>query len=49
MINSDNLRVSLPRREETKARKIEVTGRDAGQKTIQAMDQSKTAGVRIKK
>jgi HSP20 family protein len=35
------LRVSLPKREETKARKIEVTGGDAGPKTIEA---AKTAG-----
>ncbi len=30
------LRVSLPKREETKARKIEITGGDAGAKTIEA-------------
>ncbi len=38
------LRVSLPKREETKARKIEVTGGHAKPKTIEAHDQSKTAG-----
>ncbi len=38
------LRVSLPKREDTKARKIEVTGGDAEPKTIEAQDQSKTAG-----
>ena len=30
------LHVSLPKREETKARKIEITGSDAGAKTIEA-------------
>jgi HSP20 family protein len=30
------LRVSLPKREETKARKIEITGKDTGAKTIEA-------------
>ena len=35
------LRISLPKREETKARKIEVTGVNAGAKTIEA---AKTAG-----
>lgn len=30
------LTVSLPKREETKARKIEITGTDAGSKTIEA-------------
>lgn len=38
------LRVSLPKREETKARKIEVIGDDAEPRTIEAKDQSKTAG-----
>jgi HSP20 family protein len=38
------LRVSLPKREETKARKIEITGGDAEPRTIEASDQSKTAG-----
>lgn len=36
------LRVSLPKREETKARKIEITGVNAGAKTIDT--ESKTAG-----
>jgi HSP20 family protein len=39
------LRVSLPKREETKARKIEVTGDDAEPRTIEAAnDKSHTAG-----
>src|SRR5687767_14302854 len=38
------LRVSLPKREETKARKIEVTGVDAEPRTIEANDQSQSAG-----
>ncbi len=38
------LRVSLPKREDTKARKIEITGGDAPPKTIETNDQSKTAG-----
>ncbi len=38
------LRVSLPKREDTKARKIEITGGDAEPKTIEARDHSKTAG-----
>jgi HSP20 family protein len=42
--NNGILRVSLPKREDTKARKIEVTGGDAAPRTIEAHDQSKTAG-----
>ncbi len=42
--NNGILRVSLPKREETKARKIEITGGNAEPKTIEAVDQSKTAG-----
>lgn len=38
------LRVSLPKREETKARKIEITGGDAEPRTIEASDQSRSAG-----
>ena len=38
------LRVSLPKREETKARKIEVTGGDAEPKTIETSDRSQSAG-----
>lgn len=38
------LRVSLPKREETKARKIEITGADAAPKTIEA-EQADTAKV----
>ena len=38
------LHVSLPKREETKARKIEVTGGDAVPKTIDANNTAKTAG-----
>ena len=34
--NNGVLRVGLPRREETKARKIEITGGDAAPKTIEA-------------
>ena len=37
------LRVSLPKREETKARKIEVTGGDATPKTIDTESKSTTA------
>lgn len=37
------LHVSLPRREDTKARKIEVTGGDAAPKTIEAHSKAKTA------
>ncbi len=37
------LRISLPKREETKARKIEVTGVDAPPKTIEANKAAKTA------
>jgi HSP20 family protein len=37
------LHVSLPKREETKARKIEVTGGDAEPKTIETGDMGKTA------
>lgn len=36
--------VSLPKREETKARKIEVTGAETPVKTIEASESSKTAG-----
>jgi HSP20 family protein len=39
--NNGVLRVALPKREETKARKIEITGGDAGMKTIET---AKTAG-----
>lgn len=42
--NNGILRVSLPKREDTKARKIEITGGDAPPKTIEATDMSKTAG-----
>ncbi|CAN5608464.1 Hsp20/alpha crystallin family protein [soil metagenome] len=38
------LHVSLPKREETKARKIEVIGVDAEPKTINAPEKAKTAG-----
>ncbi len=38
------LHVSLPKREETKARKIEVIGVDAEPKTIKAPEKAKTAG-----
>lgn len=38
------LHVSLPKREETKARKIEVSGSDSEPKTIDAKDTAKTAG-----
>ena len=37
------LRVVLPKREETKARKIEVKGQDSEQKTIEAKAESKAA------
>jgi HSP20 family protein len=37
------LRVSLPKREETKARKIEITGTSAGTKTIEAGSKSSKA------
>lgn len=37
------LHVSLPKREETKARKIEITGGDAAPKTIEAHNKTKTA------
>jgi len=37
------LRVSLPKREETKARKIEIKGSDAAPKTIEAENQANTA------
>jgi len=39
--NNGVLQVSLPKREETKARKIEITGSDSGAKTIEA--EAKTA------
>jgi HSP20 family protein len=39
--NNGVLRVTLPKREETKARKIEITGADSGAKTIEA--EAKTA------
>jgi HSP20 family protein len=42
--NNGILRVSLPKREETKARKIEITGGNAEPRTIEAHDQSQTAG-----
>lgn len=38
------LHVSLPKREETKARKIEITGLDTEPKTIEAKDNAKSAG-----
>ncbi len=38
------LYVSLPKRADTKARKIEVTGSDAKPKTIEAQNKAKTAG-----
>jgi len=38
------LRVSLPKREETRARKIEVTGTSAGPKTIEAESKADAAG-----
>jgi HSP20 family protein len=41
--NNGILRVSLPKREDTKARKIEITGGDSTPKTIETSDQSKTA------
>ncbi len=41
--NNGVLRVSLPKREETKARKIEVTGGDAEPKTIDTKAASKPA------
>ena len=37
------LRVSLPKREETKARKIEITGHGSDAKRIEPKDESKTA------
>lgn len=37
------LKVSLPKREETKARKIEITGSNAGPKTIEAESKSAAA------
>lgn len=37
------LKVSLPKREETKARKIEITGSNAGPKTIEAETKSANA------
>jgi HSP20 family protein len=41
--NNGVLHVSLPKREEVKARKIEIMGGDTTPKTIEATDQSKTA------
>lgn len=38
------LRVSLPKREETRARKIEVTGSGAGPRTIEAESKTDAAG-----
>jgi HSP20 family protein len=42
--NNGILHVSLPKREETKARKIEVTGGDAEPTNIEATDKTSTAG-----
>lgn len=42
--NNGVLRVSLPKREETKARKIEVIGEDIPPKTIEAPAKAQTAG-----
>ncbi len=42
--NNGILHVSLPKREETKARKINVIGGDAAPKTIEANDKAKPAG-----
>lgn len=42
--NNGILHVSLPKREETKARKIEVAGGDKKPKTIEAENKAKTAG-----
>ncbi|MEQ1604063.1 MAG: Hsp20/alpha crystallin family protein [Pyrinomonadaceae bacterium] len=42
--NDGILSVSLPKREDTKARKIEVTGTTATPKTIEAENKTKTAG-----
>jgi HSP20 family protein len=41
--NNGVLRVSLPKREETKARKIEIMGGDASPKTIEANSKTKSA------
>jgi HSP20 family protein len=41
--NNGVLHVSLPKREETKARKIEIAGGDTQPKTIEAENKSKTA------
>ena len=41
--NNGILHVSLPKREEVKARKIEITGADAVSKTIEANNKTKTA------
>jgi HSP20 family protein len=41
--NNGILRVSLPKREDTRARKIEITGGDTSPKTIETSDQSKSA------
>lgn len=42
--NNGILHVTLPKREDTKARKIEVLGFDSEPKTIEANDKAKTAG-----
>lgn len=42
--NNGILHVSLPKREETKARKIEVIGAEAAPKTIKAPEKARTAG-----
>ncbi|MGB5012747.1 MAG: Hsp20/alpha crystallin family protein, partial [Pyrinomonadaceae bacterium] len=42
--NNGILHLSLPKREETKARKIEIVGGDATPKTIEAENKAKTAG-----
>ncbi len=41
--NDGILHVSLPKREETKARKIEISGADAQPKTIETQNKAKTA------
>ncbi len=41
--NNGILHVSLPKREEVKARKIEITGADAKPKTIEANDKARSA------
>lgn len=42
--NNGILHLSLPKREETKARKIEIVGGDAMPKTIETENRAKTAG-----